>query len=117
MQTADNIVGPSFVKYRMYPFRKIVDNTTSTGITYDYLIPIYGSHIALSFVDTVSYSKKTVGYEQYTCLNQLIGLLNESKFFNRMKVISTIVNEEFKNLFDDLDDDDSDDDDEKREKA
>lgn len=107
---SQEFVSPSFVKYRMYPFRRVSSNDTINKITYDYLVPIYGSNIDLSFVDNVSYEKKNIKFEQFPCLNQLIGLLNESKFFSKMQMISNRIDEEVKQMWDDDDMDEDDDD-------
>lgn len=93
-------ISTGFVKYQANPFeRKSVNQTT---IVYEYSIPIYGNgldiYVNVTDVDSNKETPKLLDENEYFCFNTLISLLNESKFFYNLKVVSNAVNEAFKDL-------------------
>ncbi|CAF0956648.1 unnamed protein product [Brachionus calyciflorus] len=92
----DGYIQTGFVKYTINPFEK--NSTNSTHVIYDYSIPVYGYGLDI-YVNTTQQQTsgnkqeaKMLTQKEYVCFNSLISLLNESKFFYNMNVVSNLVN-------------------------
>ncbi|RNA24167.1 hypothetical protein BpHYR1_006741 [Brachionus plicatilis] len=96
-------VSSQYVKFKMNPFIKKESNRTT--IVYDYIIPIYGYGIDV-YVNVTQQPNKTeaenepklLSETEYICFNELISILNESKFFYNMRVVSEAINQTFQKL-------------------
>lgn len=92
-----------YVKVRINPFRKKESNKTT--IVYDYVIPIYGYGIDV-FVNITKDANNTktenksklLSESEYMCFNDLISILNESKFFYNLRIVSDAINQAFQKL-------------------
>ena len=75
-------IASTVVKYKIFPFKRLSNESDAIFTMYDYTIPIYGYEM-VSFMNNSRINNPT----DLLCFNQLIGLLNESKLLQQMQTI------------------------------
>jgi len=82
-------ISPSYNKYKLYPFQLFKE--TNTSLVYNYSIPLNTQSLDITLAQSNTTFVKGLKVLDFVCFNELIGMLNESNYLNRLKELSDIV--------------------------
>jgi hypothetical protein len=98
------IFGSNLIKYSLFPFKEVVCNemtgsSSNNTLLFDYVIPIYGFEVKIDIENGQLVNSNNLDVHQMSCFNKLVFLLNEAKFYDQMRQISYLTEQDIFDSF------------------